>query len=285
MLPRDWEEATCPVERAQVIVGGPGTGKTEFLVRRALALVSDGVSPDQILFLSFSRRGAADLQRRFEAGLGGSHGGVRSSTFHAFAHGVLEFHGDAIGWNTMPSLLTSTEQVAIVRELLSKEDEKAWSPAYRTLLKTNTFAREVADFSLRADELLLTPADISQRQRDEWKGLDGFLDRYRAHLNEISRIDYGGLQASATRLLLRTGAGQTVASGAPYVLVDEYQDTTRAQSEMLVALHTHGSRVTAAGDPYQSIFSFRGTDINNISDFPSQFADTESHPAERMILE
>lgn len=284
--PADWEPALEPVDRAQLIVGGPGTGKTEFLVRRALALVASGVDPVHILFLSFSRRGAADLRSRFEKGLARSHGEVRAKTFHAFAHEVLESHGAAAnGWDAMPSLLTSIEQVAVIKELLLADDDGQWSAAYRQVLHTQTFAGEVADFSLRANELLLTPEDIGARGRDDWKGIPQFLDAYRRRLQDLGRIDYGHLQSYAVAALADPAIADAVATTAPFVLVDELQDTTHAQLELLRALHFHGSVVVAAGDPYQSIFSFRGADVNNIFAFPERFAGEDGNPAERLVLE
>ena len=126
--PADWGAATADADGRQLIVGGPGTGKTEFLVRRAVHLIQQGVAaPEQVLLLSFSRRGAAGLRERIQESLGRTHAGIDASTFHSFTFRLLETHAaDGLGWEQMPTLLTSLEYVLRVRGLLAAEDRAGW---------------------------------------------------------------------------------------------------------------------------------------------------------------
>jgi superfamily I DNA/RNA helicase/RecB family exonuclease len=286
--PADWPAAIADVAGPQLVVAGPGAGKTEFLVRRAVHLVeARHVPPEQILLLSFSRRGAADLRRRITAALDRSVTVVPAATFHSVALRLLEAHGPGrYGWHAAPALLTGPEQVSLVAELLSNERPEDWPITLRGLLATRSFADEVADFLLRAREHLLDPPALAQRaaERPEWRALPAFLERYTAALREHHRIDYGTLQATAVELLEDPGIAASVAEQFRYVLVDEYQDTTIAQARLLRGLYSGTRNLTAAGDPYQSIYSFRGAEVGNIAAFPETFSDHEGRAARRIVL-
>ena len=151
---------------------------------------------------------------------------------------------------------------------------------YRGILTTPAFAAEVADFLMRCSERLLTPDDLDHRaaERADWRGLPGLFSRYLAHLSETRRTDYGTLLATAVEML-RSQAGADMAKRFRYVVVDEYQDTSPAQAAMADLLASESGNLTVAGDPYQSIYSFRGAELRNISQF------TDMHPdAKRVVL-
>lgn len=286
--PEEWDAAVADVGGPQLVVAGPGAGKTEFLARRALHLIRDrGTSPEQLLLLSFSRRGVADLRCRVAAGLRRSFTVIPVSTFHSFAFRLVEAHADRLpGWTGVPSLLTGPEQVAMVSRLLTAEDPASWPPPFRGLLRTGTLAGEVADFVLRCQENLVGPDRLADRarERDDWRALPGFLARYRAELTAEGRIDYGTLQAVAVELLDDPEVRARLSDEFRYMLVDEYQDTTRAQAHLLRRLYLPHRNLTVAGDPYQSIYSFRGTALTNVAEFPESFPDADGRPARRMVL-
>jgi superfamily I DNA/RNA helicase/RecB family exonuclease len=281
--PDDWDEPLGNTDGPQLVVGGPGSGKTEFLVRRARLLIAErGVHPEEILILSFSRRGTADIRSRVSATLDRSISRLPVSTFHSLAMRVVEAHGASGDWPRVPTLLTGPEQVALVADVLRSEDPSAWPIPFRGLLGDTAFADEVTDFVLRAAERLADGPALAAHGRADWRALPGFLDRYRAELIRRGRIDYGTLQAEAVRLL----EGPTVRAGVTerirYVLVDEYQDTTVAQAAMVQSIST--GNVTAAGDPYQSIYSFRGAELSNVAEYPLRFRDPDGAPARRVVL-
>ncbi len=284
IAPGDWEGAIAAVDGPQLVVGGPGSGKTEFLVRRAHHLVERrGVHPEELLVLSFSRRSAADLRDRISAKLGKSISRIPASTFHSLSMRILEAHGAAGDWPEVPSLLTGPEQIALVADVLSAEEPSAWPLTFRGLLKDVSFADEVADFILRATERLADGSTIAAMERDDWRALPAFLDRYRAALVDRGRIDYGTLQVEAIRLLEDSEVRAAISNSIRYVLVDEYQDSTVAQAAIVEGIAPHRN-VTAAGDPYQSIYSFRGAELSNVADFPERFRSPTGAPAHRIVL-
>ena len=286
--PDDWDMAIAAAGGPQLIVAGPGTGKTEFLVRRAAHLIeTTAVRPSELLLLSFSRRSAGDLRRRIQARLDRSTSSVTAATFHSFAYLVLEAHGaEVFGWSDVPTLLTSPEQVAVVRELLAAERAAGWPVLYRDMLTTRTLAVEVMNFLLRCQEQLIDAAELERRADDRpaWRALPQFMRNYLDVLNRRSRIDYGTLQAKAVEVLGHDSVTEKVASQYRYLLVDEYQDTTVAQAEFLRRLYRPHRNLTVAGDPYQSIYSFRGTELHNIEAFPRLFPDEGGGPAKRLVL-
>jgi len=276
--PDDWESVISDHLGPQLIVAGPGTGKTEFLVSRIADVINSGVARrDGVAVLTFSRRAAGDLRRRIETALGGSGVPVEVSTFHSLALRLLE-KGAASGERPIP--LTTPEQVGLVGRLLQAEDPDSWPVTYRGILGSRSFAAEIADFLMRCSERLLSPSDLEERARDraDWRGIPGLFRKYRDALIDLGRTDYGTLLVSAVEFL-RSPEGQAAAGQFDFVYVDEYQDTSRAQAEMARLLASPHNNLTVTGDPYQSIYSFRGAELKNIAAF------TDDHPdAVRIVL-
>lgn len=284
--PHEWSDHVATTDGPQLVVGGPGTGKTEFLVRRVTALIDRDVDPGALLVLSFSRRGVSDLRRRIRSRLDRTSRAIDVTTFHSYAARLLEAHHLHRGWNSAPNVLTGPEQQQLVISLLASEDPNDWSVAFRKIITTVTFATEVTDFVLRAKERLLDADGIAERIPDhpEWRGLDRFLVRYDATLREVGRIDYGTLLAEATGLLRDDVVKVAECERTSHLLVDEYQDTTFAQAAMLEALAGAPMNLTVAADPYQSVFSFRGAEVANVAAFPEEFRDPSGRPAKRLVL-
>ncbi|HKX74361.1 MAG TPA: ATP-dependent DNA helicase [Acidimicrobiia bacterium] len=285
--PDRWAPAIADTEGPQLVVAGPGTGKTEFLVERAVHLVRSGlVTADQVQVLTFSRRAASELGRRINDRLGGLGPGVPAATFHSFAFRLLEHHGpNTFGWTEVPSLLTGPEQVSLVARLLAEEDPEDWPLPWRPLLGSITLAEEVADFILRVRERLLSPSDLAEMAttRPAWRNLGQFLAAYDIELLRSRRIDYGTLLAEAVECLHHPDVASDVSRQIRYVLVDEYQDTSPAQARLLELVAGPHYNLTAAADPYQSVYSFRGAEVANVADFGARFSGGQL-PPRRLIL-
>jgi superfamily I DNA/RNA helicase/RecB family exonuclease len=276
LTPDDWPDALDDAEGRQIIVAGPGTGKTEFLIRRVARILESGrARPSEVVVLSFSRRASASLKGRIEEAVGVTGVPVDVTTFHSLAIRLIE----AVTGGQRPIPLTTPEQVGLVGQILRQEDPSDWPLTYRGILDSHAFSAEVADFLLRCSERLLSPEDLAERSRDrpDWRGLPGLYSRYLATLDDIGRTDYGVLLSRAVELL-RSPEGTNLAENFRYVVVDEYQDTSPAQAEMAELLARSHGNLAVAGDPYQSIFSFRGAEVRNIAVF------SEAPETRRIVL-
>jgi superfamily I DNA/RNA helicase/RecB family exonuclease len=274
--PGDWPDAVSDTDGYQVVVAGPGTGKTEFLVRRVAHLIESGLAGhNEIAVLCFSRRAAASLRKRVEDATGNTGLPVDVSTFHSLALRL----GEELTGGSVPAPMTTPEQVAMVAKVLSARDPEEWPLTYRGILGSPAFASEVADFMMRCSERLLTPDDLAvlAEQRADWRGLPGLYRQYLAELEATGRTDYAVLMATAVRQLSEPD-GEAVSARYRYVLVDEYQDSTPAQAEFARLLSRVHRNLTVTGDPYQSIYSFRGAELRNIADFGDR------HPGARRII-
>lgn len=281
VAPDDWDRYRVPAGGPQIVVGGPGTGKTEFLARRVGGAIESGVPPERILVLSFSRAGVNDLRDRMTALLGPRSHRIITATYHSIAMRLVECRSDTLGWRGAPTVLTAAEQEALVARLLGDADADAWSSAFRPILDTEPMAAEVTNFILRAREQRLWADDIAQVDRDQWKGLPAFLRAYDAELLRTNRTDYGRLLVEAVEVLERH---EEIAETYQVVVADEYQDTSPVQAALVRTFaHTTGD-LTVAADPYQSIYSFRGSDIRNVYSFPAEMEAITGTAAERLVL-
>lgn len=257
--PSDWPSALQEITGPQLVVGGPGTGKTEFLARRAVEAARR--TGEQVLVLTFDRGAVQDMRRRIFEASGHRVTGITVATFHSFAWQTLSTH-----LAEPPSILTTPEQLAIVRDLLSSEDRSRWSPAHRHLLDSPSFAEDVADFLLRCSERRIDAEALSRRAagRWDWDALPGFYVRYVDHLENKGRFDYGMLISSALEHL-------ETAARYGFILVDEFQDISPIQLELCDRLSPPRRNITVAGDPNQSIYRFRGSDPTGLAEFEERF--------------
>nr|WP_229851220.1 ATP-dependent DNA helicase [Streptomyces roseolus] len=261
-----------------LVLAGPGTGKTTTLVEAVAARMERGADPERILVLTFSRKAAVELRDRMATRLGGRRP-PQATTFHSYCYALIRAHQDAELFAEPLRLLSGPEQDLAVRELLAGQIDLErtgtggvrWPDELRACLTTRGFADEVRAVLARSRELGLGPDALRRFAervgRPDWKAAAGFLAEYLDVLDLQGVLDYTELVHRAVLL-----AEEIALPGYDAVYVDEYQDTDPAQVRLLTAL-TGGGRTTvvAFGDPDQSIYAFRGADVNGILDFPAAF--------------
>nr|WP_063757321.1 ATP-dependent DNA helicase [Streptomyces sp. NRRL S-378] len=257
-----------------LVLAGPGTGKTTTLVEAVAARVEAGRDPSRILILTFSRKAAVELRDRAALRLGGARA-PQATTFHSFCYGLVRAHQDTDLFADPLRLLSGPEQDVMVRTLLEGQRRIRsirWPDDLRAALTTRGFADEVRAVLARARELGLGPtalADFAERiGRPDWKAAAAFLSEYLDVLDIQGTLDYAELLHRAVLLAERT---PSLATAYDAIFVDEYQDTDASQLRLLRALTGRGGTLVAFGDPDQSIYAFRGADINNVLDFESAF--------------
>ncbi|MEU8625802.1 ATP-dependent DNA helicase [Streptomyces sp. NPDC048669] len=287
-----------------LVLAGPGTGKTTTLVESVASRVARGTDPARILVLTFSRKAAVELRDRMAARLGAVRG-PQATTFHSFCYALVRAHQDADLFADPLRLLSGPEQDVTVRDLLAGQLDLEkrghahirWPDELRACLTTRGFADEVRAVLARSRELGLGPdalADFARRTgRPDWSAAAEFLAEYLDVLDAQGVLDYAELVHRAVLLAERPEVSALLAGQYDLVFVDEYQDTDPAQVRLLHALAGNrgsapggggGRNLIAFGDPDQSIYAFRGADVNGILDFPEVFRRADGAPAPVGIL-
>jgi superfamily I DNA/RNA helicase/RecB family exonuclease len=269
-----------------LVLAGPGTGKTTTLVEAVAARIARGVDPARILVLTFSRKAAVELRDRMALRLGGTRG-PQATTFHSFCYALVRAHQDADLFAEPLRLLSGPEQDVAVRDLLAGQiglpGGVRWPDELRACLTTRGFADEVRAVLARSRELGLGPDSLARfaarTGRPDWAAAAAFLAEYLDVLDLQGVLDYAELVHRAVLL-----AEETPLPSYDAVFVDEYQDTDPAQVRLLTALAGGGRTLVAFGDPDQSIYAFRGADVNGILDFPDAFPQAGGRPADVAVL-
>ncbi|MFD9594575.1 ATP-dependent helicase [Kitasatospora sp. NPDC059973] len=279
-----------------LVLAGPGTGKTTTLVEAVARRIERGTDPERILVLTFSRKAAMELRDRMSGRLGASAPAPQATTFHSFCYALLRAHQDPQDYAEPLRLLSGPEQDVMVRELLAGGAEDArggrgridWPLDLRACLTTRGFADEVRAVLARSRELGLGEAELRRFaegvQRPDWAAAAHFLADYLDVLDLRGVLDYAELVHRAVLLAERPEVGERLRQRYEVVFVDEYQDTDPSQVRLLRQLAGGGRELVAVGDPDQSIYAFRGADINGILEFPQTFRQAGGGPAEVKVL-
>ncbi|MEU7717990.1 ATP-dependent helicase [Streptomyces tibetensis] len=278
-----------------LVLAGPGTGKTATLVESVAERVARGGDPERVLVLTFSRRAAVELRDRMALRTGAARA-PRATTFHSFCYALVRAHQDSDLFVEPLRLLSGPEQDVSVRELLAGQVDLErlglahvrWPDELRACLTTRGFADEVRAVLARSRELGLGPdaldAFARRTGRPDWRAAAAFLAEYLDVLDLQGVIDYAELVHRAVLLARRPDVAAWLAARYDAVYVDEYQDTDPAQVRLLEALAGGGRTLVAFGDPDQSIYAFRGADVNGILDFPHAFPRADGRPAPVSVL-
>ncbi|MEV2249974.1 ATP-dependent DNA helicase [Streptomyces sp. NPDC050147] len=278
-----------------LVLAGPGTGKTTTLVESVAARIAKGTEPERVLVLTFSRKAAVELRDRMALRIGAATA-PQATTFHSFCYALIRAHQDADLFVEPLRLLSGPEQDVAVRELLAGQIDLAgegrshvrWPDELRACLTTRGFADEVRAVLARSRELGLGPdaldAFARRAGRPDWGAAAAFLAEYLDVLDMQGVLDYAELVHRAVLLAQRPEVARALGAQYDAVFVDEYQDTDPAQVRLLHALAGGGRSLVAFGDPDQSIYTFRGADVNGILEFPDDFPRTDGTPAPVEVL-
>lgn len=270
-----------------LVIAGAGSGKTATLAHRVAHLLVEGVDPRRILLMTFSRRAAAEMIRRVERiarrALGESgaalvEGLTSAGTFHALGARLLRDLADRIGLDpafTVHDREDSADLMNLVRHDLGFSKTEKRFPAKGTCLA-------IYSRCVNAQE----PLDEALARSFPWcAAWSAELRRIFAGYVEAKQnqnvLDYDDLLLIWSQVMAEPGFAAEIGARYDHVLVDEYQDTNRLQSAILLALKPDGRGLTVVGDDAQSIYSFRAATVRNILDFPARF----SPPARIVTLE
>ena len=260
-------EAVEHFEGPSLVLAGAGSGKTRVLTTRVWHLIVEhGVPADRIMAVTFTNKAAGEMRERVAAMLGGQPAGAWIGTFHAIGARVLRRHAPEMGWTRGFTIRDAAQALREVKKAQKDADVdiKRWSPkavrscisdAKNQLVGPEAFARAHADGS-----------DLMLRQ------VARVYPVYQRSLREQDAMDFDDLLFLPVRLL--TGNRRLLEryrENFAFILVDEYQDTNRAQFRLLELLSSAHRNLMVVGDDDQSIYGWRGADISNILDFEYSF--------------
>jgi DNA helicase-2/ATP-dependent DNA helicase PcrA len=256
-----------------LVIAGAGSGKTKTLAHRVAHLVVYGVDPHRILLLTFTRRAAEEMIRRVKRITATALGSQQvdlpwSGTFHAVGARLLRESALLIGLTPSFTILDRSDAadlMDLVRHDLGQSTKASRFPKKDTCLS-------IYSFTINSGKLLEQVLADNFPWCAEWeKELRRLFQSYTAAKQRQNVLDYDDLLLYWAEMMRDDNLAAEIGGRFDHILVDEYQDTNRLQSNILLRLKPEGCGLMVVGDDAQSIYSFRAATVRNILDFPSQF--------------
>jgi len=267
-------EAVTHGEGPLLVVAGAGTGKTKTLAYRVAYLISQGVDPGRILLLTFTRRAAHEMLDRAASVVSrgpSAAGRVWGGTFHSIANRLLRTQVKAVGLRKDFTVLDQGDAENLMN--LIRHDMGLHKTEKRFPRKATCLA--VYSRCINTSEDLHRVIEREYPWCAEWEPeLREIFSRYVTRKQERNVLDFDDLLLYWAQLVSEPKVAEELSGRFEHILVDEYQDTNRLQSEILRGMRATSSNIMVVGDDAQSIYRFRGATVRNILDFPSQFPGT-----------
>jgi DNA helicase-2/ATP-dependent DNA helicase PcrA len=262
-------EAVLTTEGPLLVVAGAGSGKTRVLTYRVAHLINAcGVKPNEILAITFTNKAAGEMRDRLEGLLGPVARTIWILTFHAACGRILRREAQRLGYRSNFTIYDQADQIRLVKQCLEEleRDPKRFTP------------RGIHNQISHAKNQLVGPAEYAERVQSFYdQTVADVYQLYQRRLFASNAVDFDDLLMLTVDVLERfPEAREKWEKAFRYILVDEYQDTNHAQYRLLQLLAKPDMNVCAVGDPDQSIYAFRGADINNILDFERDFPGTRT---------
>ncbi len=261
-------EAVGTTEGALLVLAGAGSGKTRVVTVRTAYLMSQGVPGSEILAVTFTNKAANEMRERIRDLVGVRADAITVGTFHSFCLKVLREFREQAGLGEKFSLCDTSDQMSGMRSVLREQRVSPKQVDPRKVLSAISLAKN----------RMQTPADMAAPGDVESEAYSRAFEGYQAWLNRSRLIDFDDILVKTADLL---GSGALTETGATvqdvlrrrhkYVMVDEYQDTSVVQYEVLYRLAGSKGNICAVGDDDQSIYGWRGADVSKILGFAKDF--------------
>ncbi len=251
-----------------LLLAGAGSGKTRVITHRIAYLIAErGISPYQILALTFTNKAAGEMRERVDNLVGESADKIWVSTFHSTCVKILRRYIDRLGYERDFSIYDSDDQKALMKEIIKSFELDPKKFKERTFLNVISSAK---------DEMLF-PEDFARENESDYnmKRYIEIYTEYQKRLRSNNALDFDDL-IMLTVKLFREEADvlDYYQERFRYIMVDEYQDTNTAQFQLLALLSSKYKNLCVVGDDDQSIYKFRGANIHNILNFEKVFPNT-----------
>ena len=268
-LNREQQQAVQHTEGPLLILAGAGSGKTKVLTVRIAYLLAQGVNPYEILAITFTNKAAKEMKSRVEGLVGDVANRIWLSTFHSFCAKFLRFELDNfLGYNSNFTIYdTSDSQVVIKAALKALNLDDKYYPV-------GAMISAISD----AKNKLMFASDYRKQARDFYQQkVADVYEYYERELRKNNALDFDDLLFVAVKLLQSNAAVlEKYSKRFKYVMIDEYQDTNHAQYLLAYLLSSRWKNIAVVGDADQSIYAWRGADIQNILDFEKDYPNCTS---------
>lgn len=266
-LNKEQQEAVKHMEGPLLILAGAGSGKTTMMTHRIAYMLEKGVSPYNILAVTFTNKAAGEMKDRIESLTGGTRG-MWVMTFHAMCVRILRNHGDVLGFKNGFSIYDESDKKALLKRIVKdlKIDEKIYPVSYLgSVISSCKEAEEDPDDYIENNSMNFKAETVAK-----------VYARYMEDLQQNNAMDFDDILWNAVKLF---EASSEVLSyyqeRFKYIMVDEYQDTNYLQYKLIHALAEKSHNLCVVGDDDQCIYQWRGADIRNILDFEKDFPETK----------
>ena len=268
-LNKEQQQAVQHTEGPLLILAGAGSGKTKVLTVRVAYLLAQGVNPYEILAITFTNKAAKEMKSRVEGLVGDVANRIWLSTFHSFCAKFLRFEIDRfLGYNSNFTIYDTSDSQAVIKAALKalNLDDKYYP--------VGAMIAAISD----AKNQLLFASDFRKQARDFYQQkVADVYEYYERELRKNNALDFDDLLLVAVKLLQSNAAVLDKYSHRfRYVMIDEYQDTNHAQYLLAKLLASHWKNIAVVGDADQSIYAWRGADIQNILDFEKDYPNCTS---------
>ena len=263
------KEAVLAVEGPCLVIAGAGSGKTKVLTHKIAYLMHNvGVKPWNILAITFTNKAANEMKERVEKLVGEVAKDMWIGTFHSICVRILRRYIDRIGFTSSFVIFDTSDQRTIVKQCIKQLelDDKIFTD------------RSVLSEISNAKNEMLEPADYALRANGEYRKetIAEVYKMYQKKLKDNNAVDFDDIINYTIKILSENpDVLEYYSNKFEYVLVDEYQDTNKAQFTLVSMLAARFGNITAVGDNNQGIYSFRGADITNILNFERDFPGTK----------
>ncbi|MBP7007025.1 MAG: UvrD-helicase domain-containing protein, partial [Candidatus Pacebacteria bacterium] len=264
-------EAALHKEGPLLIVAGAGAGKTKTITHRILNLIKEGVSPNNILAVTFTNKAAKEMRDRIVKSIENITKGQDStpfiSTFHSLGVYIIKENARALGLNKYFSILDEGDSISIIKEILKQKsiDPKQYEPKK---IK-NVISREKGKFTNEEEYKATQNNFFGQLVGEVWK-------EYESRKNKENSLDFDDLLLKSVKLLKENEeVRKSYQDRWKYIHIDEYQDTNEVQYLMCKLLTGDTRNICVVGDADQNIYSWRGANLKNILNFEKDYPNTK----------
>ena len=280
-------EAVMHDKGPALLLAGAGTGKTRTLIYRVAHLIESGVSPESILLLTFTNKAANEMKERAEKMLK-EKCGITACTYHSFCVKMLRFYGKMAGISPDFTIISGPDEadiIDIIKSELNFQKLKNMPSAsvFASMLSTCVNKR------LTLEELLKEQKYWRFRQNE--RKLLLLREETKKYKEEHNLFNYDDILLKFDQMLTDySNIARRIEDTYRYIMVDEYQDTNTLQDSIIRKIRTKNTNLMVVGDDMQSIYKFRGADVQNILSFPKRYTDckviylTENYRSSQEIL-